>query len=123
MPLVAYRGDARQVVGTSFWRVQAPYRWLSGMQPKAGGAAFSCMSTFQVVPKDVRQLRACIGCHLVKHVKQFERSPPCHAPVRTLHLSTPGSPLPSLFYLIGACGLERLLRRTRSSVKGRALSA
>mmetsp|Transcript_5500 Transcript_5500/g.13367 ORF Transcript_5500/g.13367 Transcript_5500/m.13367 type:complete len:103 (+) Transcript_5500:37-345(+) len=26
-----------------------------------------------VVPKDVRQLRACIGCHLVKHVKQFER--------------------------------------------------
>mmetsp|Transcript_55598 Transcript_55598/g.130240 ORF Transcript_55598/g.130240 Transcript_55598/m.130240 type:complete len:104 (-) Transcript_55598:30-341(-) len=26
-----------------------------------------------VVPKDIRQLRACTHCHLVKHVKQFER--------------------------------------------------
>mmetsp|Transcript_3398 Transcript_3398/g.8615 ORF Transcript_3398/g.8615 Transcript_3398/m.8615 type:complete len:104 (-) Transcript_3398:51-362(-) len=26
-----------------------------------------------VVPKDVKQLRACLMCHLVKHVKQFEK--------------------------------------------------
>jgi hypothetical protein len=30
----------------------------------------------QVAPKDVKQLRACIKCHLVKTVKQFEKFSP-----------------------------------------------
>jgi hypothetical protein len=30
-----------------------------------------------VVPRDVKQLRACLRCHLVKHIKQFEKCVMC----------------------------------------------
>jgi uncharacterized protein (UPF0147 family) len=26
-----------------------------------------------IIPKDVRKLRACIHCHMVKHISQFEK--------------------------------------------------
>jgi hypothetical protein len=36
-------------------------------------AALKELADEAVIPKDVKQLRACLRCHLIKQMKQFEK--------------------------------------------------